>query len=77
MIINTYSFQVPCLHKIWNEGTALHLVVSSMTKCGLKKMTKFSRLLLETGRKWLNPGQQDLPPLADAVRITVDSSLSR
>lgn len=42
MIINVYSFQVPCLHKNWNETTALHLVVSYVTKCVLRKLTKLS-----------------------------------
>lgn len=42
MIINRSSFQVPCLHKNWKEATALHFLVSYVTKCVLKKLTKFS-----------------------------------
>lgn len=40
MIINTYSLQVPCLYKIWNDGTALYLVVSSMTKMWFEEADK-------------------------------------
>lgn len=77
MIINTYSFLVPCLYKIWNQGTALQLLVFLHDKMWFEEADNFHGLLLETGRKWLNPGQQDLPPLAGTVGVTVDSSLSR